>query len=88
VSPRLIFFGMSWHCTYLTCVTIWMTCDSSYMTWPNDGLTHGSMEDNWTCMEGDMEGDWACDCAVWMTCGRYDNVTCGRYSGDVAMLTG
>jgi hypothetical protein len=57
VSPRFCVFGLSWHCMDLTRVTVRMTHGSLYMTWPNDGLTRGSMNDNWTYTTCDVEGD-------------------------------
>jgi hypothetical protein len=47
VSLDLGIFELSWTSTDLTHGTVWMTCGSSYMMWPNDRLTRGSTEDKW-----------------------------------------
>jgi hypothetical protein len=56
VSLRFDIFGLSWHCTDLTRVTVRMTRGSPYMTWPNDRLTRGCTDDNWAYTDADVAG--------------------------------
>jgi hypothetical protein len=47
VSLDFDIFGIIWTNIELTCGSVWMACVNLYMTYPNERMTHGSMDDRW-----------------------------------------
>jgi len=71
-----VFLGWVGTCMDLTHGTVWMTCGSPYMMWPNGRMTRGSTDDSWVV----RVLTWKDDCAV----RTWHGTICGCMVGDVA----
>jgi len=62
VSLDFGIFGLSWTSMELTHGSVCMTCGSLYMTWPNDRMIRGSIDDRWLyrSLRAKVSGMYAC----------------------------
>jgi hypothetical protein len=47
MSLNFSIFRLSWTSMELTCGSVRMKRGSPYMMWPNERMTHGSIDDKW-----------------------------------------